>query len=110
MKKAFTLFSVLILVFIFSILAVKIYEVKSINSINIINKYKYIQAKNHLAFLEEYIKSLSDYSSFKKLAIEDENYSINAYVKEEINFYKIELVVKANNHDIRVQRVITIPK
>lgn len=45
MKKAFTLFSVLILVFIFSILAVRIYETKSINSINIINKYKYIQAK-----------------------------------------------------------------
>lgn len=110
MKKAFTLFSVLILVFIFSILAVKIYEVKSISSINIINKYKYIQAKNHLVFLEEYIKSLSDYSSFKKITIEDENYSINAYVKEEINFYEIELVVKANDHDIRVQRVITIAK
>lgn len=110
MKKAFTLFSVLILVFIFSILAVKIYEVKSINSINIINKYKYIQAKNHLAFLEEYIKSLSDYSSFKKLAIEDENYSINAYLKEEINFYEIELVVKTNDHNIRVQKVVTIAK
>lgn len=110
MKKAFTLFSVLILVFIFSILAVKIYEVKSISSINIINKYKYIQAKNHLAFLEEYIKSLSDYSSFKKITIEDENYSINAYVKEEINLYEIELVVKANDHAIRVQRVITIAK
>ncbi len=110
MKKAFTLFSVLISVFIFSILAVKIYEVKSINSINIINKYKYIQAKNHLAFLEEYIKSLSDYSSFKKITIEDENYSINAYVKEEINFYEIELVVKANDYDLRVQRVITIAR
>ncbi|RXJ90364.1 hypothetical protein CRV01_04190 [Arcobacter sp. CECT 8983] len=110
MKKAFTLFSVLILLFIFSILAVKIYETKSISSINIVNKYKYIQAKNHLLFLEEYIKSLSDYNSFKKVTIEDENYSINAYVIEEINSYKIELVVKANEYNIRLQKVIIIQK
>ncbi|NVJ52096.1 MAG: hypothetical protein HWD90_00285 [Campylobacteraceae bacterium] len=110
MKKAFTLFSVLILLFIFSILAVKIYETKTINSINIVNKYKYIQAKNHLMFLEEYVKSLSDYSSLEKLTIDDENYSINAYVQEELNSYKIELIVKANEDNIRVQRVISVSK
>lgn len=108
-KKSFTLFSTLILIFIFSILIIKIFEVKSMNSVNISNQYRYIQAKNHLIFLEEYIiylATLETLESIDKVKIENEDYDIFALIKKKNNTYEIELIVEDFNFDIRVYKKI----
>ena len=107
-KKSFTLFSTLILVFIFSMLTVKIFEVKSISSINIENQYNYIQGKNHLIFLEEYLNSLNDLSGLDKIQIENNSYDIYALVKKVDTKYEIELIVEAIDFDIRIYKKIFI--
>lgn len=105
MKKSFTLFSTLVLVFIFSILAVNLYEIKSISSINIQNQYKYIQAKNHLIFLEEYLKNLESLDSLEKVQIENEKFEIIALIEKiEEEKYEIEMWVKAIDFNIRVYK------
>ena len=105
-KKSFTLFSTLILIFIFSILLIKIFELKSISSVNILNQYRYIQAKNHLLFLESYIKSLKDLDSIDKIEIENENFNILALVQKSKSEYEIELIIEDINFDIRVYKKI----
>ena len=105
-KNAFTLFSTLILIFIFSILIIKIFEVKSISSVNIINQYRYIQAKNHLSFLEQYLNSLSDLSSIDKIKIENTNFDIFALIKKNEEKFEIELIVEDLNFDIRVYKTL----
>ncbi|AXH11646.1 hypothetical protein [Halarcobacter bivalviorum] len=110
MKKSFILFSVIILLFVFSLLMIKIYETKSINSLNIVNQYKYIQAKNHLLFLEEYLRSLNDFSSLSKLEIEDKDYKIIAFISSKESLYEIELIVKAFEHNVRVHKSFTVSK
>lgn len=110
-QKGFTLFSTLILIFVFSILIIKIFEIKSISSTNIINQYKYIQAKNHLIFLEEYINSLldlesSNLDSIDKIKIEDQNFNIIALIKKEDKTNIIELIVEDLNFNIRVYKKI----
>lgn len=110
MKKSFTLFSTLILIFIFSLLAIKIYEVKSISSINIRNQYKYIQAKNHLIFLEEYIHSIDDLKTLDKIQIENLKFDIFALIKKIDVKYEIELIVKAIDSDIRLHKSIEVIK
>ena len=110
MKKSFTLFSTLILIFIFSLLAIKIYEVKSISSINITNQYRYIQAKNHLIFLEEYIHSIDDLKTLDKIQIENLKFDIFALIKKIDVKYEIELIVKAIDSDIRLHKSIEVIK
>ena len=110
MKKSFTLFSTLILIFIFSLLAIKIYEVKSLSSINIRNQYKYIQAKNHLIFLEEYIHSIDDLKTLDKIQIENLKFDIFALIKKIDVKYEIELIVKAIDSDIRLHKSIEVIK
>ena len=108
-KKAFTLFSTLLLIFIFSILIIKIFEVKSINSINILNQYRYIQAKNHLLFLEEYLnflEALETLESIDKIQIENEDFDIFALIKKKKNNYQIELIVEDLDFNIRVYKKI----
>ncbi len=109
-KKSFTLFSTLLLVFIFSILIIKIYETKTISSINILNQYKYIQAKNHLLFLEEYIKALDNLKALDKIKIEDINYEIFAQIEETNTKYDVELVVKAKDSSVRVYKRVEVTK
>lgn len=105
MKKSFTLFSTLVLVFIFSIIAVNLYEIKSISSINIQNQYKYIQAKNHLLFLEEYLKNLESLDSLEKVQIENEKFEIIALIEKiEEEKYEIEMWVKAIDFNVRVYK------
>lgn len=106
-KNSFTLLSTLILVFIFSILIIKIFEVKSISSINIVNQYKYIQAKNHLDFLENYIYSLDDLDSIDKIKIINKEFDILAFIKKDQDNYQIELIVKDIKYNIRVHKKIT---
>ena len=103
-QKAFTLFSTLILIFIFSILIVKIFEVKSISSVNIVNQYKYIQAKNHLLFLEQYLNSLSNLNSIDKIEIENEDFNILALIEKDESKFKIELIVEDYDFNIRVYK------
>jgi type II secretory pathway pseudopilin PulG len=105
-KKSFILLTTLILIFIFSILAVYIFEVKSLNSQNIIKQYKYIQAKNHINFLDEYIQSLSDLNLLDKIAIEDDKFSIYAIIEKEENKYKIDLYVKSIDFDVSLHKKI----
>lgn len=105
MKKSFTLFSTLILVFIFSMIAVNLYELKSISSLNIQNQYKYIQAKNHLIFLEEYLKNLENLESLNKIQIENEKFEIIALIKKiEEKKYEIQMWVKAIDFNVRVYK------
>lgn len=112
MIKAFTLFSTIILVFIFSVISVNLYELKSINSLNIQNQYKYIQAKNHLNFLEVYIKSLNDFESIDsidKLQIENSKFEIIALFKKlSETKYEIEMFVKAIDFNVRVYKTIVL--
>lgn len=110
MKKAFTLFSTLVLVFIFSVIIVNIFEVKSLSSVNIQKQYKYIQAKNHLVFLEEYVKSLADLEKLNKIQIKDEKYIIFALIKKVNTKYEIELIVEALDFNIRVYKRIEVIK
>ena len=104
MKKSFTLFSTLILIFIFSILLINIFEVKSLNSINIKNQHQYIQAKNHLMFLEEYINIQKDFSLLEKLEIENSYFDIFAKIKKIDEKYEINLYVSSKNYDIRLHK------
>lgn len=110
MKKSFTLFSTLILIFIFSILVIKIFEIKSISSLNITNQYNYIQAKNHLIFLEEYVTSIDDLTTVDKIQIKNENYEIFALVKKISSKYQLELFVKTINSNINLYKKLEIIK
>ncbi|WP_072681395.1 hypothetical protein [Arcobacter sp. LA11] len=107
-KKAFTLFSTLILIFIFSILIVSIFETKSMNSINIQKQYSYIQAKNHLAFLEEYITKQKDLKTIKKIEIQDNHFNILADITKKDKNYEANLYIKSKLHNISVHKKILI--
>ncbi|WP_044415894.1 hypothetical protein [Halarcobacter anaerophilus] len=108
MKKSFTLFSTLILILLFSLLAVKIFETKNITSINILKQYNYIQAKNHLEFLEEYIKSLESLEMINKIQIKNDNFEILALIKKEDDKFTAFLNVKALNYKVRVFKKIEL--
>jgi len=105
-KSSFILFSTIILIFIFSILAVNIYQTKSLVSQNIISQYRYIQAKNHLIFLEEYINSLKDLKLLDTLKIEDNDFNIYAKIYNENTKYEIDLYVEDNTYKIRLHKKI----
>ncbi|WP_321314397.1 hypothetical protein [Halarcobacter sp.] len=107
-KKAFILFSTLILIFIFSIISIKIFENKSISSINISNQYNYIQAKNHLKFLEKYILSIESLDLIDKIKIRNKKFNIIALIEKKEENFEIELIVKAKNNNIRVYKRIII--
>ncbi len=111
MIKSFTLFSTIILVFIFSIISVNLYELKSINSLNTQSQYKYIQAKNHLYFLEKYIKTLENIETLDKIQIENTKFKIIAlFEKISEKEYEIEMSVKANDFNVRVYKTILLIK
>lgn len=111
MKNAFILFSTVVLVFIFSILTIKIFENKAISSQNIINQYNYIQGNNHLSFLEEYINSLENLSTIDKIQIEDEKFEIIAFVEKiENKKYELELIVKSKEESIRLYKKVEVIK
>ncbi|QKF81259.1 hypothetical protein [Halarcobacter ebronensis] len=106
MKNSFVLLFTLILIFIFSLLCTNIFETKAIASTNIINQHKYIQAKNHLKFLEEYILYLPTLESINKIEIPDESFNISANIKRVDKKYEIEMIVKNLDSDIRVYKKI----
>ncbi len=111
MIKSFTLFSTIILVFIFSIISINLYELKSINSLNIQNQYKYIQAKNHLLFLEKYINTLDNFESLDKIQVQNEKFEIIASIKKiSEKKFEIEMFVKALDFNVRVYKTIFLIK
>lgn len=107
-KKSFTLFSTLILIFIFSILVINIFETKSMSSNNIQKQYTYIQAKNHLYFLEEYISSLKNFDTVEKLEVEDSFFNIFAYITKKNKDYQANLYIKSKLYNISIHKLISI--
>ena len=109
MKRAFTLFSTLILLVIFSFLIINIFEVKSLSSSNIVNKYQYIQGKNHLLFLEQYLRN-SSLEGVNNIEIVDNDFKIQAYIEDKITKFSIQMQVKANKFNISLVKNIEINK
>ena len=107
-KKSFTLFLTLILIFIFSILIVNIFETKSISLNNIQKQYSYIQAKNHLEFLEEYIRNLKDFNTIGKIEIEDKNFIIFADIIKQSKKHKVDLYIKSKLYNISIHKKLFI--
>lgn len=105
MKKAYTLLITLILITLFSSLANTILEIKSIKKESIKNQVLYLQAKNHLTFLEELLED-EDLSTIETFIIEDENFLIEA--KKSSSSKNILLSVKAYNSDIRVTKELNL--
>ena len=106
MKKSFVLLFTLILITLFSLVAVNIFEVKSLSSINILKQHNYLQAKNYLKFLEEYLQHLDDLSSINSIEIPNENFNILAKIKRVNEHYEIELIVVNLASNIRLYKKI----
>ena len=77
MKKSYVLFITLALVLVFSVLANSILETNSIKNENFVQKTLYLQAKNHILFLEDYILN-SDLEDTKDIKIVDVVFEIVA--------------------------------
>ena len=77
MKKSYVLFITLILVVVFSVLANFILETNSLKNEAFTQKYLYLQAKNHILFLEDYILK-TDLEDTKKVKIENDLFEIIA--------------------------------
>lgn len=110
-KKAFTLFSTLILVALFSVLIIKIFEVKSLSSHNILYQHSYIQAKNHLRFLESYIHSLSELNHLDTLEFKEGYFTMHANIQTLGNQqFEIEMSAQSHKEDVRVYKKIVVQK
>ncbi|PRM89519.1 hypothetical protein CJ671_07180 [Aliarcobacter cryaerophilus] len=77
MKKSYVLFITLILIVVFSVLANFILETNSLKNEAFTQKYLYLQAKNHILFLEDYILK-TDLEDTKKVKIENDLFEIIA--------------------------------
>ena len=77
MKKSYVLFITLVLVVVFSILANFILETNSLKNEAFKQKYLYLQAKNHISFLEDYILK-TNLEDTKKVKIENDLFEIIA--------------------------------
>jgi len=106
MKKSFTLLSTILLVFVFASLSIYLYELKSINSVNITNQYLYIQGKNHLDFLEEYLEQIPSLDKTNKIEIENEHFLIYSHIKKQVSNYELDLYVKSKTHNISLHKKI----
>lgn len=105
MKKAYTLLLTILLLTIFSYVSLQILQTKAIKSENIKNQFLYIQAKNHLSFLEEYLKSI-DLKEIDSLKIDDDFFEIKAIKSKDLKH--INLYVKSYDYNVRVTKIITI--
>lgn len=65
----------------------------------------YIQAKNHLIFLEEYVKSI-DLKDIESIKIEDNLFDIKAIKSKDLKH--INLYVKSFDYNVRVTKIINI--
>ncbi len=105
MKKAYVLFVTIVLISILSFVSILILQTKSIKNENIKNQFLYIQAKNHLTFLEDYIKSVN-INEIDSITIDDDFFDIKA--NKSNNSKYINLSVKAKDYNIRVTKNIEL--
>lgn len=103
MKRAYTLLITIVLISAFSYLAVLILETKALKNENLSNQYLYIQAKNHLNFLEDFIKN-NNLEEFEHLKIDDDIFDIYAVKLENSNL--VDIFVKAKDYDIALHKQI----
>jgi len=108
MKSSYTLIITLILLVVFSVLTNQILENSSLGNESIKQKVLYIQAKNHLEFLQEYILSLdlNDIKNIEKLKIDDDLFQIKAQKSKEFDGYLLS--VKSFDFDVRVTKKLII--
>jgi hypothetical protein len=99
MKKAYTLLISIVLITIFSYIAISILETKSLRSTNLSNQYLYIQGKNHLDFFKSYIKEL-DLADISQIEIKDDFFDIYAKIEKKDSIFTIEIFVQAKDYDI----------
>jgi len=106
MKKSYTLLITIVLITVFSFLAISILETKSLRSSNLSNQYLYIQGKNHLVFFKEYLIN-SDLKDITSLEIKDDFFNITAKIEQKNSTFIIDIFVKAKDYDISLyERVI----
>ena len=105
MKKSYTLLITIILITIFSYLAVSILQTKSLRNENLTNQYLYIQAKNHKNFLKDYLKNV-DLNGINSFEIKDDIFDIYAKIEKNNSIFTIEIFVKAKKYDISLYEKI----
>jgi hypothetical protein len=105
MKKSYTLLITLVLITVFSFLAISILETKALRSSNLSNQYLYIQGKNHLDFFKKYIID-SDLKDIIHLEIKDELFNINAKIEQKESTFIINIFIKAKDYDISLYEQI----
>ncbi|WP_418180258.1 hypothetical protein ACNSOL_09060 [Aliarcobacter lanthieri] len=105
MKKSYTLIITLILLVVFSIVANQILENSSLGNESLKQKVLYIQAKNHLEFLEEYLLSIN-LKDIEKIQINDDSFEIKAQKSKEFEGFFLD--IKSFDFDIRVTKKLII--
>lgn len=106
MKKSYTLLITIILISLFSFLAISILQTKSLRAENLTNQYLYIQAKNHKNFLKDYLRSI-DLEGITSFEIEDEIFKIYAKIEKNNSIFTINIFVKAKEFNISLyERVL----
>ena len=105
MKKSYVLFITLVLVVVFSVLANFILETNSLKNEAFKQKYLYLQAKNHISFLEDYILK-TNLEDTKKVKIENDLFEIIATRYGEEKSKLFFLSVKNKKFDIRLTKQI----
>ena len=106
MKKSYTLLISIVLITIFSFLAISILETKALRSSNLSNQYLYIQGKNHLDFFKSYIKTI-DLEDISNLEIKDDFFDIYAKIEKKDSICVIDIFVKAKDYDISLYEQVT---
>jgi glycosylphosphatidylinositol transamidase (GPIT) subunit GPI8 len=106
MKNSYTLLITIILISLFSFLAISILQTKSLRAENLTNQYLYIQGKNHKNFLKDYLRSI-DLEGITSFEIEDEIFKIYAKIEKNNSIFTIDIFVKAKEFNISLyERVI----
>lgn len=106
MKKSFMLLITILFLSIFSYISILILQTKAISNRNIENQYLYIQAKNHIDFLKNYLNSI-ELKDIDKIEIKDNIFKIYAKIETQEEHHIIDMFVKAKNYDISIyERVI----
>ena len=106
MKKSYTLLISIVLITIFSFLAISILETKALRSSNLSNQYLYIQGKNHLDFFKSYIKTI-DLEDISNLEIKDDFFDIYAKIEKKDSIFVIDIFVKAKDYNISLYEQVT---
>lgn len=105
MKKSFTLFVTIVLFSVFTYVTFDILQTKAIKSENIKNQFLYIQAKNHIFFLEDYLKNI-DLKDIDSLKVDDNFFDIKAQKSKDFEGYLLS--VSSNDSNIKITKKFLI--